>query len=78
MSDEPYAPIDCSVHDRLEALATLRRPVTIRYRGSDGDGAVASGRIVDVGARSGAEYLRLDSGLELRLDRIVQVEEDAR
>ncbi|HEX6938764.1 MAG TPA: hypothetical protein VF158_05085 [Longimicrobiales bacterium] len=72
---EPYSPIACSLHDELEALATLRRECEIRYRrpGADDD-VVARGRIRDIFARAGAEYLALEGGLEIRLDQITAVD----
>lgn len=99
---EPYRPIACSLHDELEALATLRHECEIRFvadhegeagrsdategTGTTGESdtserietddsgyAVARGRIVDVYSRGGAEYLRLEDGTVIRLDRIVSV-----
>jgi Rho-binding antiterminator len=66
-----YRPIACSVHDRLEALATLRARVTIRYLDEAGAAAEVRGRIADLYARGGAEFLRTDAGVEIRLDRIM-------
>lgn len=71
---EPYRPIDCSLHDELEAAATLRRPSELRYLDADGSAKSARGVIADVFARAGAEYLRLDDGLEIRLDRILSLD----
>jgi len=76
MSD--YRPIDCSVHDRLEAFSVLRTPCRIRWRDASGRERASSGRILDVFARAGAEYLRLDDGTEVRLDRLREVEPDER
>lgn len=73
-----YRPIACSYHDRLESWATLRTPVTVRYRDDTGALVEASGRIEDVYARQGAEFLRLDSGTEIRLDRLESVTEGNR
>lgn len=70
----PYTPIDCSLHDRLEALATVGRHCQIVYRAEDGTTDELTGRIADVFAQRGAEYLRLESGAEVRLDRLVQVD----
>ncbi len=72
---EPYRPIACSLHDELEARATLGRESEVRYRRADGSGEdVARGRIRDIYARAGVEYLVLDTGLEIRLDHIVAVD----
>lgn len=69
---EPYRPIACGIHDRLEDLAVRRVRCAIEY--ADGDVIrETSGVIVDVFARDAAEFLRLDSGAELRLDRIRRV-----
>jgi Rho-binding antiterminator len=68
-----YIPISCSIHDRLEAAATLRHPVTLSYAAPDGDVEVTGETIEDVFTHEGAEYLRLSSGLELRLDLLRSV-----
>jgi Rho-binding antiterminator len=73
-----YRPIDCSVHDRLEALATLGRECVLTVRGGPGveeEEERFVDRIVDVFARGGAEWLRTANGREVRLDRLVRVEE---
>jgi Rho-binding antiterminator len=69
-----YSPIDCSLHDRLEELATLRRECSIAYRGADGEQRETRGRIVDVFARGGEEFVMLDGGAEVRLDRLEEVD----
>jgi Rho-binding antiterminator len=71
---QPYQPVSCDLHSRLE-LAILRRQ-TLRLewqteQGSQGGAGVA----VDIYTRDGAEWLEVDlpSGerLRLRLDQIV-------
>lgn len=73
--EEPYRPIDCSLHDRLLAWATLHRPVLLEYREAEGGRACARGVIVDVFTRGGEEYLRLQSGETIRLDRVLRITE---
>lgn len=72
-----YQPIDCSVHDRLEDLAVRQVVCRIRYmavstsgRNATEEEAEMEGRIVDVFARDGEEFLRTDEGREIRLDRL--------
>lgn len=72
-----YQPIDCSVHDRLEDLAVRQVVCRIRYTVASASGRNATeeeaeleGRIVDVFARDGEEFLRTDEGREIRLDRL--------
>lgn len=51
-----------------------KRPVTVRFRGRDGGVEALEASLVDVFSRDGAEWLRLDSGREIRLDRLVEVD----
>jgi transcriptional antiterminator Rof (Rho-off) len=72
--DEAYRPIACDFHDRLEAFATLRRRVRLTLKDGDaaGEGASVEGLIADIYTREDKrEFLRLDSGAEIRLDRIL-------
>lgn len=68
MSD-PYLPIDCGLHDHLEAWAVRRVRCHIRIR----DAADVEARIDDLFARDGAEFARLSSGDVVRLDRIEEI-----
>lgn len=71
--NKDYTPIDCSLYDHYEAWATLRTELLISHR--DGTGALRtiSGVISDLMNREGAEWMMLGSGLEIRLDRLVEV-----
>lgn len=70
-----YRPIDCSVHDQLEHVAVLRRVCRIRYRTPQDQEMEVLSRIVDIFARGGEEFVRLESGDEVRLDRLIAVAE---
>lgn len=72
-----YVPIDCSIYDRLEALATLRRRSVIAHRTREGGIVRVEARIVDVYTRDGAEWIALDDGAVLRLDALVEVDGEA-
>jgi len=69
-----YQPIDCALHDELLARATLRRPVELSYLDEANEERTVRGRIVDVFARDRAEYLRLEGGLEVRLDKLTRLD----
>ena len=72
-----YQPIACDFHDRLESLATLRRRVRLSLKDGDAEagGLSAEGHIADIYTRADKqEFLRLDNGAEIRLDRIRDVE----
>lgn len=71
--DDTYQPIHCGFHDELLAWATLAREVNIVYRNGQGSETEVQGVIVDVFTRDRAEFLRLHSGTEIRLDRLVEV-----
>lgn len=73
-TDRPYTPIDCSLHDRLEAAATLRRPVTIVYRDAHNGIVNVEDRIVDILVRDGVELLKIANGSEIRLDDVDSVD----
>lgn len=68
-----YQPIDCGFHDQLLERATFRRPTTITYRGDQGETVVVEDVIEDVFSRRGAEYIRLRAGREIRLDKIIRM-----
>jgi Rho-binding antiterminator len=69
-----HEPIDCGLHDRLEALATLGRAVDLAFRAEDGTRHGVRDRLVDVYASGGAEYVRTGAGRVIRLDRLDEVD----
>lgn len=74
MSARQYRPIDCSLHDRLESVATLRKTVRITFRDSAGGSRQADDQIVDIFTRAGAEFVKLGDGREIRLDDLQEVD----
>jgi len=66
-----YIPISCSLHDELEAAATLRKPCEVVYR-VDGVEQVVTGCIADLYAREGVEFMLLDNKKEIRLDYLTR------
>jgi len=71
---EDYEPIRCDFHDELEALAVKRRTCEIVYRDDAGDPVTVEDRIEDIYARNREEFLKLKSGLTIRLDRLIEVD----
>jgi transcriptional antiterminator Rof (Rho-off) len=73
--ETPYEPVPCALHSELEAAATLGETVEIRVRDPAGADPAWRGRVLDVHARDGAEYLvlALPAGgrVTLRLDRVL-------
>lgn len=72
--DERYLPIDCALHDELQLLVLRRAVVDLVVRGDDGDPVPLRGRATDVLTRAGAEWLALEDGTFVRLDRLVEVD----
>jgi len=69
-----YIPIDCNYYDRLEAHATLRQRVKIDYYTESGEATVLlEALIVDLQTRKKLEFMILDGGQEIRLDRLIAV-----
>jgi Rho-binding antiterminator len=74
MSD--YRPISCSFYDELEARATTRQVCALHYRETpEAPVSTREGVIQDLYIRDKVEYLRLTDGFELRLDKLVAVDE---
>lgn len=71
---EKYRPISCSYYDELEARATRRTICTIRYLNEAGAATEVRGRIIDFFIQKKVEFLRLDTGLTIRLDRLLSVD----
>ncbi len=70
--DPDYHPIACKFYDQLEAFATTRRRVRLALKSNP---SAAEGRteglITDIYTNGRKEeFLRLDDGTEIRLDRI--------
>ena len=74
MDDAAYQPISCDFHDLLEAAATRRSVVVLELRDSTGETQRVQARIDDIVTQPDGEYVQLDTGLPVRLDRIVSID----
>jgi Rho-binding antiterminator len=72
MSD--YIPINCNLHDRLEALATLRKQCRIIYQTSEGKTVETLDTFTDIYTKNKEEFAVLDSGTLIRLDALLEVD----
>lgn len=69
-----YQPIDCNYYDRLEALATLRQRSRIDYVNTEGQSTTLEAvLIVDLQTRNKEEFMILEDGQEIRLDKLIAV-----
>ena len=76
MNTDPraYSPISCEFHDLLETRATTHAVTSVVFRNEAGDIERRSAVLNDVFARNGEEFLVLDSGDTVRLDRLLEVD----
>ena len=70
----PYRAVSCTYYDDLEALATLKKTCQVIYRTDAGTEVSREGRIVDFFVLDKAEFLKLEDGTAIRLDRLVEVD----
>jgi Rho-binding antiterminator len=68
----PYTPINCDFYDILEAASTLRQNCEIVYVADDQE-TIVQGRISNLYALDGEEFMLINDSLRLRLDAIVSV-----
>ena len=71
---EEYKPVNCDFYDELEALATLKKKADIVFIADNGGKSVIQGRITDLYTRDHVEYMKLDNGLEIRLDEVIEID----
>jgi Rho-binding antiterminator len=70
-----YTPIDCDFYDVLEALSTLHKNCEIVYVASQQSpiATTVRGRITDLYALQGEEFLVVGHTLALRLDALISL-----
>ncbi len=70
---EKYIPINCDFYDELEAIATTGKRVGLVYH-EQGARIETRGVITNLYTAESVEYLLLDTGLTIRLDKLVEVD----
>lgn len=75
MSDEKddYTPVACGVYSEYELAILRRRRLHLRWRDTEGVDHIEVVRPVDLRTRHGEEFMALEDGRELRLDRIIEL-----
>ncbi|MGI0491931.1 hypothetical protein ACN4EG_08965 [Alkalinema pantanalense CENA528] len=74
MQDRPYHPIDCDIYDRLLELILRCRICEVVYRNEAGESVVIQAKLVDIYSQNAVEFVRLDSGMVIRLDDLITVD----
>lgn len=72
---EPYKRIPCGVYDQLEIVAMRKTNVTIRYRDETMKEFVIKDVISNLKSIDKIEYAIFSSGLKIRLDWILQMDD---
>jgi len=75
MAANEYRPIACATYDELSLYVLRRQRVVLEIASPDSVPETVTGRIADLSTRGTAEYLRLESGREIRLDHVTGVTE---
>ena len=68
-----YTPISCTFFDYLESSCLQQQPCKIEYRQNDGSTVKVSSKIVDLFTWQGTDYLLMEKGQLVRLDRLTSV-----
>lgn len=69
---DAYIPPACSFTDYLEAAAVLRQVARIVYLDETHQRQEIQAKVLDIYAKEGADWCKLDNGTIIRLDRIEQ------
>lgn len=75
MPTTDYQPVDCGFYDTLEAAATRHQQVYLQYFSDLRELRQGSTTLKTFVTREGAEYAVLASGEEVRLDRIIRLDD---
>ena len=71
--EENYKPVSCDFYDELEALATMKKTCDITFFNEGGKAKIRAS-IADLYTREKVEYLKTSAGLEIRLDKLIEVD----
>lgn len=74
MRQTPYTPVACSLHDELQLLVMRQRLVRWSFTDDGGRTVTTEARATDILSRDGAEWVILDDGTAVRLDRLHDVD----
>lgn len=72
--EKKYKPIACHFYDELESFAVKRTKLHIIYLEDDEEKEIED-LIVDFKTKNKEEFMILSSGKQIRLDKIISVEE---
>lgn len=62
------------LYEELEGMAVTRRSVSLAYRPESGGRIELQGKILGIYSFEGADYIRMDNGLDIRVDTLVRLD----
>jgi Rho-binding antiterminator len=68
-----YIPIDCKYYDFLELTASRKTVCTIVYNETENSVRTVESTIEDIFTKDKEEFIKLNDGTEIRLDKILSV-----
>ena len=74
MKTSDYQPISCDFYDVLEESATLRKRSIIHFYNTEWQEKQIVSRIVNLFTKEKEEFMELENGQILRLDRLISVD----
>lgn len=69
-----YVPVACDFTDELEHFCVLKETVLVSYWNSDLKLESIRGKILDLFTINKSEFIKMESGVEIRMDRIFSLE----
>ena len=69
-----YQPIDCNYYDELVLIAMRKRSVEIVYQVSEQKITTITSVIRDIFTKDKEEFILTESGLPIRLDKLISVD----
>ena len=72
--ESDYRPVESHFRGAMEALVAERKKVTFNYITDLRELLTTTGLVREITRRDGTEYVSLSNGEEIRLDRIVRVD----
>ncbi len=74
MSKSDYQPISCDFYDELEAIATLKKTVLIKFNNEKEELTEVLTTITNLYTKNKEEFMEMGNDLTLRLDQLVEVD----
>ncbi len=72
--DKQYKPIACGLYDELELRALRKQKIKIVFLNYKNENEIDECVIADLFSKDKVEYLKTDTGLIIRLDDVVEVD----